>query len=90
MDGHCPFHSSLTIIATGCFTCRVRRKKCDEGHPACGACTKLFLKCDYTKPAWWVSLEQRQAQKDRIKARVRQTKVMEKEGNLQGMYGLVY
>ena len=31
-------------------------------------------------------MEQRQAQKDRIKARVRQTKVMEKEGNLQGVY----
>lgn len=29
----------------GCFTCRLRRKKCDEVHPKCGTCTKHVLKC---------------------------------------------
>lgn len=78
-------YTSLTGYA-GCFTCRVRRKKCDEGRPACSACTNLCLKCDYTKPAWWMSLEQRRVQKERIKDRIRQTKVMEKDGSLQGEY----
>src|ERR1700709_1127884 len=38
----------------GCWTCRVRRKKCDEAHPACLTCTSLHLPCDGygPKPAW--------------------------------------
>ncbi|KAH1912095.1 hypothetical protein KXV48_001572, partial [Aspergillus fumigatus] len=68
---------------TGCYTCRLRRKKCDEERPACTACTKLGLKCDYKPPQWWVSAETRRTQKERIKDRIRQTKVMEKHGSLQ-------
>ncbi|GAQ03438.1 transcriptional regulatory protein pro1 [Aspergillus lentulus] len=68
---------------SGCYTCRLRRKKCDEERPACTACTKLGLKCDYKPPQWWVSAETRRMQKERIKDRIRQTKVMEKHGSLQ-------
>lgn len=37
----------------GCWTCRLRRKKCDEERPCCQNCTRLQLDCSYgQKPAW--------------------------------------
>jgi hypothetical protein len=39
----------------GCWTCRLRRKKCDEKKPICGACDTLGIKCRYQqdkKPEW--------------------------------------
>lgn len=30
---------------SGCFTCRLKRKKCDEVHPKCGTCKKRMLNC---------------------------------------------
>ncbi|RAL11392.1 C6 transcription factor rosa [Aspergillus homomorphus CBS 101889] len=68
---------------SGCFTCRLRRKKCDETRPICASCAKLGLKCDYRTPGWWQSVDQRRRQKDMIKKRIRQTKVIEKEGNMK-------
>ncbi|RAH65958.1 Zn(II)2Cys6 transcription factor [Aspergillus aculeatinus CBS 121060] len=68
---------------SGCFTCRLRRKKCDETRPTCKSCAKLSLKCDYKTPQWWATPELRQKQMDRIKTRIRQTKVMQKEGSLE-------
>ncbi|KAH1800645.1 hypothetical protein KXX35_004063, partial [Aspergillus fumigatus] len=68
---------------SGCYTCRLRRKKCDESHPACKNCTNLCVRCEYKRPDWWASAEQRRVQKERIKARIRQTKVLEKQNNLQ-------
>lgn len=36
-----------------CWTCRLRRKKCDELSPACVACTSHPLPCyGYEKPDW--------------------------------------
>ncbi|KAL4928322.1 Zn(II)2Cys6 transcription factor [Aspergillus undulatus] len=68
---------------SGCFTCRLRRKKCDEERPTCQSCSKLGLRCDYKTPQWWSTTEQRNRQRDRVKDRIRQTKVMEKEGSLR-------
>lgn len=34
----------------GCFTCRKRKKRCDEGKPVCNACTRLSLECTYPIP----------------------------------------
>lgn len=31
----------------GCFTCRRRKKRCDEAKPVCNACTRLKLECSY-------------------------------------------
>ncbi|KAI8721647.1 hypothetical protein NCS52_00306800 [Fusarium sp. LHS14.1] len=44
---------------TGCWTCRLRRKKCDENKPACVNCTSRNLECyGYDqKPAWMVEKE---------------------------------
>lgn len=34
----------------GCFTCRKRKKRCDEGKPVCKACERLKLECSYPVP----------------------------------------
>ncbi|RAK88396.1 C6 transcription factor NosA [Aspergillus costaricaensis CBS 115574] len=67
---------------SGCFTCRLRRKKCDEKHPSCGACVNLCVKCEYKRPIWWGNAEQRRIQKERIKNKIKQTKMHERNGAL--------
>ncbi|ERS96053.1 uncharacterized protein SPSK_00709 [Sporothrix schenckii 1099-18] len=39
---------------TGCWTCRARKKKCDDGQPSCDACAMRSITCyGYgAKPAW--------------------------------------
>lgn len=32
-------------VQTGCMTCKQRKKKCDEGKPRCGNCSRLCLGC---------------------------------------------
>lgn len=34
----------------GCFTCRKRKKRCDERKPVCQACVRLKLECQYPLP----------------------------------------
>ena len=63
---------------SGCFTCRLRRKKCDEGKPFCKACKHLGLKCEYKRPLWWSNNEQRKNQKETIKNIIKRTKISEK------------
>lgn len=38
--------SAVTRTRTGCWTCRARRKKCDETRPTCLACRSLNLQCE--------------------------------------------
>ncbi|KAJ5701706.1 C6 finger domain transcription factor nosA [Penicillium malachiteum] len=65
---------------SGCFTCRLRRKKCDEAHPACGACINLNVKCEYKRPMWWGNNDSRKIHKERIKNKIKQTKTIERGG----------
>ncbi|KAI5462352.1 hypothetical protein BGZ63DRAFT_423615 [Mariannaea sp. PMI_226] len=37
----------LTRTRTGCFKCRVRRRKCDEGKPSCRRCIDGGFECQY-------------------------------------------
>ncbi|KAJ9604071.1 hypothetical protein H2200_011594 [Cladophialophora chaetospira] len=40
---------------TGCKTCKIRRKKCDEKRPSCSRCLKDKFPCDgYEPPKAWV------------------------------------
>ncbi|KAJ5579721.1 C6 finger domain transcription factor nosA [Penicillium hispanicum] len=71
---------------SGCFTCRLRRKKCDEAHPACGACVNLSVRCEYKRPVWWGNTEQRKAQKERIKNKIKQTKSIERSSTHADIY----
>lgn len=34
---------------TGCLTCRVRKKKCDEEKPTCTGCKRNFLICNWVE-----------------------------------------
>ncbi|RDW73403.1 Zn2 DNA-binding protein-2 [Coleophoma cylindrospora] len=38
----------------GCWTCKLRKKKCDEGQPSCAACLSLGISCHGygSRPAW--------------------------------------
>lgn len=59
-----PSHSSSTPAHSsqqhrlrslrGCWTCRLRRKKCDETRPVCTTCSTLEVTCHYgeAKPTW--------------------------------------
>ncbi|KAK9469308.1 hypothetical protein V1512DRAFT_255953 [Lipomyces arxii] len=38
--------ASVPRSRNGCWTCRLRRKKCPEERPACSACIRLSLTCD--------------------------------------------
>jgi len=71
--------------ASGCFTCRLRRKKCDEGKPACKACKHLGLKCEYKRPMWWSNNEHRKQQKEHIKSIIKRTKLSEKTTQMLSM-----
>ncbi|RDW68527.1 putative Transcriptional regulatory protein pro1 [Coleophoma crateriformis] len=68
---------------TGCYTCRLRRKKCDEGNPSCTACKHLGLQCQYKRPMWWSNNDQRRVQKDQIKAIIKRKKLTEKSTSTQ-------
>lgn len=43
---------------TGCLTCRIRKKKCDEQQPACQTCHSIELTCygyNVSLPSWYTS-----------------------------------
>lgn len=63
---------------TGCYTCRLRRKKCDEGTPMCSACKHLGLTCEYKRPMWWSNNDARRKHKDDIKMIIKRKKLSEK------------
>ncbi|KAL3420506.1 C6 transcription factor [Phlyctema vagabunda] len=53
----------------GCWTCRLRKKKCDETHPLCKTCTSLDIPC-YSygpKPDWMHNEQQEKKVKQEIK-----------------------
>ncbi|KFZ04040.1 hypothetical protein V502_10459 [Pseudogymnoascus sp. VKM F-4520 (FW-2644)] len=67
---------------TGCYTCRLRRKKCDEGSPCCSACKNLGLECNYKRPMWWSNGDSRRHQKDGIKLIIKRKKLSEKTSQI--------
>ncbi|KAL2161513.1 hypothetical protein VTH06DRAFT_8075 [Thermothelomyces fergusii] len=69
---------------TGCYTCRLRRKKCDEGAPICSACRHLGLQCEYRRPMWWSNNDMRRKQKEDIKMIIKRKKLSEKSSHGHG------
>ncbi|KIM98218.1 hypothetical protein OIDMADRAFT_181709 [Oidiodendron maius Zn] len=61
----------------GCWTCRLRKKKCDETQPLCFACISLELECHGygPKPQWMDNGTFQKAQASYIKRLVSQTKL---------------
>lgn len=40
----------IVRVRTGCWSCRRRKKKCDEVRPACGGCVRNKLTCQWPNP----------------------------------------
>ncbi|KAG4437135.1 hypothetical protein IFR05_007397 [Cadophora sp. M221] len=58
---------------TGCWTCRLRHKKCDETTPVCSACGALEITClyDRTKPDWMDGGQRQQGAAERVKTEIK-------------------
>lgn len=42
-----PRTTRIVRVRTGCWTCRRRKKKCDEARPICGGCSRNDLSCSW-------------------------------------------
>ncbi|KAL2751782.1 hypothetical protein ACRALDRAFT_1073110 [Sodiomyces alcalophilus JCM 7366] len=60
----------------GCWTCRVRKKKCDETHPQCNVCVSLGLECHGygPRPEWIDNKTLQREQSVKFKQMVSQSK----------------
>lgn len=60
----------LSIRSTkGCWTCRLRKKKCDEIRPGCERCASVNIECHYgPKPPWIEDPELGKEELARVKA----------------------
>ncbi|KAK9242768.1 hypothetical protein V1506DRAFT_47199 [Lipomyces tetrasporus] len=65
--------ASASRTRTGCWTCRLRRKKCSEEKPACAACLRLKLACDGygDRPDFMKSAEAMARKRDEIRRSIR-------------------
>ncbi|KUJ13543.1 uncharacterized protein LY89DRAFT_672750 [Mollisia scopiformis] len=54
---------------SGCWTCRLRRKKCDERRPGCETCEKLGISCHgyANRPDWMDGGEQEKAKSAEVR-----------------------
>ncbi|KAF2735557.1 hypothetical protein EJ04DRAFT_491413 [Polyplosphaeria fusca] len=57
----------------GCWTCRLRRKKCDGTRPRCGTCDTMAITCYFTnqKPAWMDGGQEQMKEAQKIKDDIR-------------------
>lgn len=58
----------------GCFTCRLRRKKCSEEQPFCQTCINLNIPCEYERPLWWYNQKEKRDYKRSLKDVIQQNK----------------
>ncbi|KAK9428836.1 hypothetical protein V1505DRAFT_194492 [Lipomyces doorenjongii] len=65
--------ASVSRSRTGCWTCRLRRKKCSEEKPACAACLRLKLACDGygERPDFMKTAEAMGRKRDEIRRSIR-------------------
>lgn len=70
----------------GCWTCRLRKKKCDENHPSCSRCTSLQIACDgYGPRPYWMDRGDLQREQARYKTHIiAQFKTAMRENELPG------
>ncbi|GAA5879998.1 hypothetical protein JCM3774_005471 [Rhodotorula dairenensis] len=68
----------------GCLVCRKRKKLCDEQKPACGACSRLSLACEWEDRVQ-AALERRQRRIERMKLKEKQQQQQRDGADLQGV-----
>ncbi|KAI0378122.1 fungal-specific transcription factor domain-containing protein [Hypomontagnella monticulosa] len=71
---HGRHHNSIIRSSNGCWTCRLRRKKCDENHPVCDTCSALHITCHYSqdKPEWMDNGARQEEMAERLKREVKE------------------
>ncbi|TVY22381.1 Pestheic acid cluster transcriptional regulator [Lachnellula hyalina] len=71
----------------GCWTCRLRRKKCDEQRPRCNECLTLHIStCNYgKKPAWMDDGVKQEAMAEQIKNEVKQQAPYRRRGKRESV-----
>jgi hypothetical protein len=67
-------NTSTTRSFNGCWTCRLRRKKCDEKRPICDICSALLVTCHYDaeKPEWMDGGVRQEEMAEKIKSEVKE------------------
>ncbi|KAH0529895.1 hypothetical protein TsFJ059_004592 [Trichoderma semiorbis] len=65
--------SSKVRSQSGCYTCRLRRKKCDERRPECSGCAALEITCHFgdIKPDWMDGGPKQKEMAEFVKAQVK-------------------
>ncbi|KAI8958751.1 fungal-specific transcription factor domain-containing protein [Daldinia sp. FL1419] len=74
--------SNSTIRSSnGCWTCRLRRKKCDEKSPVCDVCAALHITCyyDVEKPEWMDGGVRQEEMAERLKREVKEKAHLRRE-----------
>ncbi|CEP23048.1 unnamed protein product [Cyberlindnera jadinii] len=72
-----------TILArskNGCWTCRIRKKKCSEEKPSCAQCVKLGLTCDGYSVEKPVFMDNQKSQREKLDAIKKKTALKKKIG----------
>ena len=66
---------------TGCWTCRLRRKRCDSVRPACGSCKNLEIICysGEARPPWMDGGPQQKQVSETIKGRIKMNAWLRRE-----------
>jgi hypothetical protein len=66
--------SSTTRSFNGCWTCRLRHKKCDEKQPVCDICSALLIACHYDaeKPEWMDGGIRQEEMAEKLKSEVKE------------------
>ncbi len=65
----------------GCWTCRIRKKKCDEVSPGCRRCASVNIECHYgPKPSWIENPLLGKEELQRIKVVVRESASRKRRG----------
>src|SRR3569623_2031516 len=67
-------HNAMFRSSNGCWTCRLRRKKCDEKHPICDVCSSLLITCHFQteRPGWMDGGAKQEKMADRLKREIKQ------------------
>ncbi|KAJ9150346.1 Transcriptional regulatory protein pro1 [Pleurostoma richardsiae] len=73
--------ASKARSSEGCWTCRLRRKKCDEIRPVCACCEALDIACLYSeiKPEWMDGAQKQKVRADELKAEVKRKAAWRRE-----------
>ncbi|KAL2137278.1 hypothetical protein VTI74DRAFT_5009 [Chaetomium olivicolor] len=80
--------ATKTRNSGGCWTCRVRRKRCDQERPLCQACLALEIDCLYSddKPEWMDGAERQKQKAEWLKREVKRKAAHRRERRyLQGL-----